>query len=194
MDIQAVLDVLRTLVWGGAAGAFIIWLLKNWISEKLTRSIKHEYDERLARYTMELQAESEKQLEMYRHEIRQIESVNQERWKIKRDACIKALNIANAILSNYEYPNVDSKDIVRQEIATSEVRACFNDLACSCDTPDVIDELKRILRGQVRPDAIVDLRSAVRRELGFGKEVVDTDRDDAFVGRVISDPAADEIG
>ena len=148
----------------------------------------------LARYTMELQAESEKQLEMYRHEIRQIESVNQERWKIKRDACIKALNIANAILSNYEYPNVDSKDIVRQEIATSEVRACFNDLACSCDTPDVIDELKRILRGQVRPDAIVDLRSAVRRELGFGKEVVDTDRDDAFVGRVISDPAADEIG
>ena len=29
-----------------------------------------------------------------------------EKFQIKKDACLRALNIANAVLSNYEYPNV----------------------------------------------------------------------------------------
>ncbi len=40
----------------------------------------------------------------------------------------------------------------------------------------------------VSPDIIVDLRNAVRKELDFGNEVFDTDRDKAFVGKVGADP------
>lgn len=131
----------------------------------------------------------EKSLEKYRSEIRSLEMIEQARWEIKRDACLNALNIANAILSNYKYENVDEEGIVKQSVTTRAVRECFNTLACTCDTSVVIDELKNILYSRVRPDAIVDIRTAVRKELGFGNEIIDTDREKAFVRKVIGDPA-----
>jgi hypothetical protein len=193
--LDTLYNLALSILSGGAAGAFIIWLLKDWISERLAQSIKHQYDEKLARYTTELQAESEKKIEMYRYEIRQAESVNQERWRIKRGACLKALNIANALLSNYKYQGLtkeENEQIVKQNVTTSEVRECFNELACSCDTPDVMNELKKIALAKVSPDAIVDLRSAVRRELGFGNDVIDTDRITSFIGKVGADPSANK--
>ena len=116
------------------------------------------------------------------------ELINQERWQLKRKACLQALYIADGILSNYTYPNVKSGDILPQEVTTEEVRLCFNELACTCDKTEVINILKKILYGSVRPDIIVDLRNAVRRELEFGNANFDTDRDNAFVGKIGADP------
>ena len=110
-----------------------------------------------------------------------------ERWKMKRDACIKALDIGNAVLSNYKYPNVPEENIVKEEVSTEDARKCFNMLACTCESPEVIEQLKRILFGKVSLDAIVDLRAAVRKELKFGEECIDTDREKAFVGRLGAD-------
>jgi hypothetical protein len=61
-------------------------------------------------------------------------------------------------------------------------------LACSCDNTEVIQILKKILFEVVSPDIIVDLRNSVRRELEFGTDDFDKDRNKAFVGKVSADP------
>jgi len=129
-----------------------------------------------------------KTFKKFEFDLKQKDLINQEQWKLKRDACFNALNIADALLSNYEYPNVKDGDIKPGKITTEEVRKCFNDLACSCQETKVIDLLKKIMFESVSPDIIVDLRNAVRKELDFGNEVFDTDRDKAFVGKVGADP------
>jgi len=109
---------------------------------------------------------------------------NLELWQIKKDACLKALNLANAALSNYEYPHVKKNTIVKQYVTIDEARSCFNELACTCDSPEVLAQLKRIMLDKVRPDAIVDLRNAVRRELKFTNDTIDDDREKAFLARI----------
>ena len=106
-----------------------------------------------------------------------------EKFQIKKDACLRALNIANAVLSNYEYPNVKKGDLIPQYESVENTRACFNELACTCKKSDVINELKKIMFDSVTPAAIVDLRAAVRKELGFSKEIIDIDCDKAFIAK-----------
>lgn len=107
-----------------------------------------------------------------------------EKWVIKKDACLKALNLANAVLSNYEYQNVKKGDIEPQYTTIEEARSCFNELACTCDTRDVIEALKKIMFDSVTPAAIVDLRNAVREELEFSNQAVDVDTEKAFIGKI----------
>ena len=128
-----------------------------------------------------------KTFKKFEFDLKQKDLINQEKWKHKRDACFNALNIADGLLSNYSYPNVNEGDIKPGKITTEEVRKCFNELACSCNEPIVIDILKKIMYGSVSPDIIVDLRNAVRLELEFGNKEFDKDRENAFVGRILSD-------
>jgi len=129
-----------------------------------------------------------KELKSFENLLKKEETLRENRWQIKRSACLRALNIADALLSNYTYPNARREDIKPGKITTEEVRTCFNELACSCDNSEVIETLKKIMFESVSPDIIVDLRNAVRRELEFGKEDFDKDREKAFVGKVIGDP------
>ena len=109
-------------------------------------------------------------------------------WLIKRNACLKALDLANAVLSNYEYSNVPKEDMVPQRESIESARSCFNELACTCESSEVIDQLKIILFDKTTsPAAIVDLRNAVRKELGFENTSIDLDRDHAFVGKINCD-------
>lgn len=107
-----------------------------------------------------------------------------EKWQIKKDACLKALNLANAVLSNYEYENVNKGNILPQYESIENARSCFNELACTCEGPEVINALKKIMFDRVSPDAIVDLRNAVRKELKFSNKTIDSDREKAFVGKI----------
>lgn len=129
-----------------------------------------------------------KTLKKFEFKLKQKDLINQEQWKIKRDACFNALNIADALLSNCNYPNVQDGDIKPGKVTTEEVRKCFNDLACSCRDTKVIEVLKKIMFESVSPDIIVDLRNAVRIELDFGNQEFDKDRERAFVGKVGADP------
>lgn len=129
-----------------------------------------------------------KRFKEFEFEMKQKDLINQEQWKHKRNACFNALNIADNLLSNYKFPNVKDGDIKPGKVTTEEVRKCFNDLACSCRETKVIDLLKKVMFESVSPDIIVDLRNAVRVELDFGNQEFDTDRDKAFVGKVLSDP------
>lgn len=68
--------------------------------------------------------------------------------------------------------------------STEAIRACFNDLACTCDGPEVINGLKRIMFDNITPAEIVKLRTAVRNELGMGRKPIDEDLERAFIGSV----------
>lgn len=107
-----------------------------------------------------------------------------ERWQLKKAACLRALNIANAVLSNYGYQNLPKDEITPQYESIEAIRACFNDLACTCDGPEVIKGLKKIMLEQVTPAEIVKLRTAVRIELGMGRRPIDDDLEKSFIGRV----------
>ncbi len=154
---------------GGLSGVIVAFLVKKWVTARIENSIKHEYD---------------KNLEDLKGIIQTQVSQNHERWLIKRKACLKALTVANATLSNYEYPNAKSKDILKQYITIEEARMCVDEIACSCDSSEVLDVLKEILFGSVTPDKIVDLRNAIRRELNFSSQEIDSDRDKAFIGKL----------
>jgi hypothetical protein len=129
-----------------------------------------------------------KDLKSFENLLKKEESLRENRWQIKRAACLNALNIADALLSNFEYPNAKKGDIKPGKITTEEVRTCFNELACSCDKTEVIETLKKIISESVSTDIIVDLRNSVRRELEFGSDDFDKDREKAFVGKVAADP------
>jgi hypothetical protein len=107
-----------------------------------------------------------------------------EMWQMKKEACLKALNLANAVLSNFSYPNVPKGDISPQFENIENARSCFDGLICTCDGPEVITVLRKIMFAGVSPDAIVDLRNAIRKELRFSRTTIDTDRDKAFIGRI----------
>lgn len=127
-------------------------------------------------------------VEGFKDELERNRTVESKVWQMKRDACLRALNVANAVLSNYEYESVPKGDITPQCESVENVRACFNELACTCASSEVLDQLKKILCESPPPDAIVDLRNAVRKELGFSTEEIDNDRQNAFVARVKCDP------
>jgi len=130
-----------------------------------------------------------KNLKSFEKLLTKEESLRENKWQIKRSACLKALNIADAVLSNYEYPNVKKEDIKPGKVTTEEVRTCFNELACTCDKTEVIETLKKIIKGNgVSPDIIVDLRNTVRRELEFDTDDFDKDRANAFIGKITADP------
>ncbi len=154
---------------GGLTGAIVSFLLKTWITTRVTNSIKHEYDSKLEELKGAIQTQT---------------SQNHERWLIKRKACLHALTVANATLSNSTYPNAKSEDILPQYITIEDARTCVDEIACSCDSPDVLDILKEILFGSVSPDKIVDLRNAIRKELNFSSQEIDSDREKAFIGKL----------
>ena len=161
--------IVEVLLSGTAAGAAVSFLMKTWITNRVTASIKHEYDKKLAELKGEIQTQS---------------SQKHEKWLIKRTACLRALNLANAVLSNYTYPEVTDGDILPQKVRIEDARSCVDELACSCDSSDTLDVLKEIMFGSVTPDIIVDLRNAVRAELDFSSQEIDRDRKRAFIGKL----------
>jgi hypothetical protein len=183
-----ILNLLWDILIGAGAGAGITFLLRTYFNEKIKNSVKHEYDIRLESYKSELKNAIDKDLESYKSKIKELESKNLDKWEIKRDACLKALNLADSALSNMDWDGDMKTGIVKNEIDTIEVRECYNQLACSCDLPETLNEFKRVLGllGKIPGDAIVDFRNTIRKELNFGKEI-DVDREKAFIGRIHGD-------
>lgn len=183
-----ILNLLWNIFVSAGAGVGITFLLRTYFNEKIKNSIKHEYDIRLESYKSELKNAIDKDLESYKSEIKELESKNLDKWEIKREACLKALNLADSALSNMDWDGDMNKGIVKSEIDTITVRDCYNQLACSCDLPETLTEFKRVLGllGPIKGDVIVDFRNAIRKELNFGKEI-DVDRVKAFIGRIHGD-------
>lgn len=111
-----------------------------------------------------------------------------QRWEMKRAVCKRALDLVDAVYANRTWsdPNGQPLKISPQDPPSiSELRRCLNDLAVVCEDPQVVNRFRKCLGvghqdGPGKADDIVDLRLAIRAELGFGKPV-DVDRDAAFL-------------
>lgn len=187
--INGILADKIVLSWGQLAVGVLLTscaaYLGAYLKQKGQNLATKEDVEALTRQVESVKTEYVRQIEDFKAQLQEERQKRDRAWIMKRDACLKALNIANAIISNYRYSNVPTEDIHPQDVDVADVRACFNELACSCETPEVMAQLKRIMFDKPTPDAIVDLRNAVRRELEFGINEIDIDRKNAFVGRVV---------
>jgi len=105
-------------------------------------------------------------------------------WELKREACLEAMNIIDAVFGVLPWQNIPRVD--RQKpIPISEMRACYNKLVISCKNAEVPRAFKKCLflslPGEPAPPitmgAIDDLRFAIREEFNFkGHQVRKEDR------------------
>ena len=154
------------------------FLLKNVIIQRLTKAVSHEFDSKLEQLKSKLIGER---------------SLYQERWKIKRDTCLKAMSIIDRAFHNHVWhgsisnlqPLIEPLDPI--EIEVSEVRVVHNELSSCCENPEIIDLFLKLVSGGnstvpadkrnevggvVGMNEIEDFRQLVRKELGFGDTVV----------------------
>ena len=62
--------MILNIISGGLSGAVIVWILRNWISERIRESIKHEYAQKLEAYKAELNANM--QASLYERQLYQL--------------------------------------------------------------------------------------------------------------------------
>ena len=114
-----------------------------------------------------------------------------ERWKrgehrrdIKRKACLDALLVIDAHFSTLDWSGIVSTE--RQSPSDIQrAREVYNNLCVTCASVTVLKAYKKCLGVYGPPNLgeIVDLRNAIRTELGFGREL-DTDRENAWIARL----------
>ena len=54
------MEQLLSLISGGIGGAILVWIARNWITERLKQSISYEYSEKLESYKTDLNAKIQK--------------------------------------------------------------------------------------------------------------------------------------
>jgi hypothetical protein len=108
----------------------------------------------------------------------------QRRWELKREACLDALKIVDSRFADYDWKNNTgaSLKIDKQgHISTGEIRSCFNRLILACEDREVPTSFEKWLNLDIGQNtsgsplnmrAVTELRNAIRKELGFGKELV----------------------
>jgi hypothetical protein len=129
--------------------------------------------------------------------IRHRELIKQEQWRLKRDACLEALEIVDAVYSHAVWS--DGRAPVRQAVDTAKARACFNKLVLSCSGMSVVKAFESALSlstsgspsPAMTPEKLVVLRNAIRRELGFGNDL-EFKGSLAWIARLSADEKANE--
>jgi hypothetical protein len=114
--------------------------------------------------------------------IKSRELGEQRRWEIKREACLEALETIDARFADYDWNTsngnpmkVDKQDFVE----TAKIRSCFNRLVLACNDSKVPQLFEKCLHLQFSESelppldmkSVVSLRNAIRKELGFGKDL-----------------------
>ena len=116
--------------------------------------------------------------------IKSKELGDQRRWEIKREACLEALKIIDARFADYPWTSnktpirIDKQDFIK----TAKIRSCFNRLVLACKDSSVPQSFETCLNLQVdnkdperlTMDTVVNLRNAIRKELGFGNDPLKT--------------------
>ena len=172
---------------GGTAVLLLIagYLGRSWIAERLKGAIAHEYAVKLEQFKAELATENAANLEKYKNMLKEAERINQQRWEMKRNVFLQALEIVDAWWSNVEWtlaqPDRQAKP------AIDKVRSVHNQISLICESREVVEAFESCLRFK-KPDAerllsmdmIVDLRNVMRRELKF-QENIPADRSCCWV-------------
>ncbi len=153
----------------------LAFILKLWLEVRLKASVEHEYGELKAA----IQHEYTEKLEHLKDEIQEMSRIKQARWEIKRQACLEALSVVDAVYSNTEWHFGEHTPVIaRQKVDVGTARAAMNKLALACDDVGVLRAYAKALglhepgeEMHLNPASINDLRNAARHELGFGREL-----------------------
>lgn len=98
--------------------------------------------------------------------------------EIKRQACLEALQVADAALANLKWQcHGKNLTVDWQLLNIDKARDCYNKLALTCESDETLRAYIRVLNlrcpGEptqlINGDTINELRNAMRKELGFGK-------------------------
>lgn len=84
--MEFILQTVSSAAISAALISFVGLLLKNWIKERLTQSIKHDYDVKLAKATSDIQTENQKKLEALRNDLTLSSSTKIEEFKARLGA------------------------------------------------------------------------------------------------------------
>lgn len=142
----------------------------------------------------------QKEIEFLRFQLKEQDRVSEAKFRLKYKACMDALSVVDEIYL------IKAKDKLKafcdkhgitwpdpKETAKlfSRIRRCHNNLILTCDGQDVIEIFKKItglIPTQYTADIVIDLRAAIRRELGFSGEIVETNREFAWFLVISPDP------
>jgi len=107
---------------------------------------------------------------------------------------LEALSIIDDFFLREMKPEIEKKlglevNVLNPVDLGAKARKCHNKLVLTCDSKEVIDLFRYIVipfdgKPPVTMDIIVDLREAIRREIGFGNISVDTNRDLSWIGTI----------
>lgn len=132
-----------------------------------------------------------KATEELRLKYESISRVEEYKFKLKYEACLEALEVVDEYYLTAMAKQI--RELFREhelEILNpielgKKARKCHNRLVVSCDNQELILLFRRCLNIENQPETmglIVDFRGAIRRELGFGTEVIDLNKDLAWIG------------
>jgi len=143
-------DFALSFLGGGLGVAIVGFLGREWFSARLKASIEKE------------------------------QKIGFAAFEIKRAACLEALQIGDAFMSQLEWKHDGGDlDVERQSLSIEKARDCYNKLALSCDSSKTLEAYIRLLCLRSPGDAplqidgstINELRNAMRSELGFGTRI-----------------------
>ena len=115
--------------------------------------------------------------------------INKKR-ELKYKALLRSLNLIDAYFSHILIPPQGGQ-IIKQYGTTEEARTCHNNLILTCEDTKILELFSEIKFGPkvnnsktIPPtDLLNQYRNLVRKELGFGSDLV-LDRDRAWFGKV----------
>jgi hypothetical protein len=120
------------IITSATVSGLLIWLMREWISERLKNAIKHEYDQKLETHKAQLKAQSDVEIEKLRsqltitateHEVR-FSSLHEKRAKIIAET-YALLKLLFVLLRDYEMrfqAVVDDPSRERRESVTAAYR------------------------------------------------------------------------
>ncbi|MEW6165354.1 MAG: hypothetical protein AB1642_09860 [Pseudomonadota bacterium] len=144
------IDFLTGFFGGGIAAGLVGFLARDWLALRIKTAIESEV------------------------------FVQHAAFDIKRLACLEALAVVDAAFSQREWKQSEAPILVaKQPLDIAAARRAYNQLALTCTDSSALDLYARAL-GLREPDEppiqgsadlIVDLRNAMRHELGFGTDL-----------------------
>ncbi len=175
-------SLIISVVAGGLSGGIVFLLSKVTLSSRLRQEIAQEYSRKVEDHVGRLESDLNYLIDKHKSELTRQEQIRHERWQIKRKACLHALKIVDAYYSNLDWDGEVEKQLP-PNIAIA--RDCYNQLALSCDGQKVLDTYKRCLGfyGPIKEEFLVDLRNAIREELGF-ESPAESDRERVWLNRL----------
>jgi hypothetical protein len=125
-----------------------------------------------------------REMELVKAEISEQQGFKDAKYRLKHDACLKALSLIDAMFSHQL-----EGDISKQYASTEEARECHSMLILSCESTALLVKFDQIVfrdsKGkQPAPTNLLnEFRNLVRQELGFGSPLA-LNEDRAWFGKV----------